>query len=136
MRAFVLAVIVLVALWDLAIGARMLLSAEPWLAHGRDTVWSNAGALGAVPGVVSAFRRLGAFSLHAGIVTLVFAAIGAKHRPTLTALLFTYAITGLVFFATDASYFRGTPYFFAKQFFGVLWAAAIAAHLYEGRARS
>ncbi len=136
MRAFVLAVVVLVALWDVAVGVRMLVVPEPWLAHGRDTVWSNAAALGSVPGVLSAFRRLGAFSLQTGVLTLVLAAIGTKHRPTLTALLFTYALTGVVFFSIDATYFRGTPYFFVKQFFGVLWASAIVAHLYEGRPRS
>ena len=133
MRAFVLAVVILVALWDIAIGARMLLSSEPWLAHGRDTAWSNAGALSAVPAVQSAFQRIGAFSLHAGVSTLVFAALGAKYRPLLTALLFTYAITGLAFFLNDWTYFRGTPYFIVKQLFGALWAAAIVVHVYEGR---
>ena len=133
MRAFVFAVIVVVALWDVAIGARMLLLPEPWFAHGRDTAWGNASALGAVPAVQSAFQRIGAFSLHAGISTLVFAAIGSKYRPLLTALLFTYAITGLGFFLNDTTYFKGTPYFYVKQVFGALWVAAIAAHLYDGR---
>jgi hypothetical protein len=124
---------VIVALWDVAIGARMLLSPEPWLAHGRDTVWGNVAALGAVPGVKAAFQRIGAFSLHAGGSTLVFAAIGARYRPLLTAILFTYAITGLGFFLNDTTYFQGTPYFYVKQAFGALWVAAIAAHLYGAR---
>jgi len=135
MKMGVLAIIAVVALWDIAVGAFLLGSSEPWRAHGPGTLWADASALVVVPAVVSLYRRLGAFSLHAGVMTLVFAAIGMRHRPTLTALLFGYTLTGLAFFATDNAYFRGTPYFLVKQVFGALWTLAIVIHVVEGRRR-
>ncbi len=86
-----------------------------------------------MPAVASLYRRLGAFSLHAGVMTIVFAGVGARHRPTLTALLVGYTLTGLAFFATDHAYFRGTPYFAVKQVFGALWMLALVLDLVEGR---
>lgn len=133
LRLAVLGTIGLVATWDLGVGAYLLASSEPWRAHGPGTLWSENALLAALPPVMSLYRRLGAFSLYAGAMTLVFAAVGHRHRPTLTALLFGYAITGLGFFATDTTYFKGTPYYALKQVFGALWSVAIVLHLLEGR---
>ena len=132
-RIAVLAIIAVIALWDVGVGAMLLGSSEPWRAHGPGTLWADASALAAVPAVASLYRRLGAFSLHAGVMTLVFAGVGARHRPTLNALLVGYTLTGFAFFATDSAYFRGTPYFVVKQVFGALWMLALVLHLLEGR---
>lgn len=131
-RNAVLAIVCLVALYDVITGLRMLLSPEPWRAHG-DSVWSNAGPAAAqLDGIgeltMSLFRRVGAFSLHAGVVALVWAWLGRSDRRVLSALLLTYLATGVGFFATDAAYFRGTRYFLLKQAFGALWAVAAALH--------
>ncbi len=77
-RTAVFAIIGVVALWDVAVGAWLFASPEPWLAHGADTAWARAGADGAL--VMSLYRRMGAFSLHAGVVTLVWAWLGARSR--------------------------------------------------------
>jgi hypothetical protein len=135
LRIAVLVVVAIVAVSDLAVGIFLLASHEPWRAHGPGTVWSESAALASIPAVASLYRRLGAFSLYAGVMTLVFAGVGARHRPTLTALLFGYAIVGVAFFATDTAYFRGTAYYSIKQAFGALWMAAIVMHLIEGRKR-
>ena len=98
----------------------------PELAHGDDTVWAGLDASAA--GVHAALRRLGAFSLHSGAVTLVWTAL-AYRRPALrTWLLFTYLVTGLGFAWTDATYFAGTRYYLMKQILGGLFAAAMVVH--------
>ncbi|MGZ3422190.1 MAG: hypothetical protein ACXVEF_06100 [Polyangiales bacterium] len=134
-RAFVLAVVVLVSLWDVAMGFRLLLLPSPERAHGEGTVWTQATAISSMPAIASLYQRLGAFSLQAGIATLVFAAVGARHRPTLSALLLTYAVTGIGFLINDWTYFRGTPYFVIKQCFGALWFVALLLH-FTDRPRS
>lgn len=133
MKLAVLALMTVIALWDVGMGLRLLFLPSPQLAHGADTAWSSVGVLAGTPGVASMLQRLGAFSLHAGVTTLVLIAIGARYRPVLTAVLFTYAITGLGFLANDLTYFRGTSYLMIKQLFGALWTLAIVLHLIEGR---
>jgi hypothetical protein len=76
---------------------------------------------------------MGAFSLHTGVITAVWAWMARSEPRWLTALLVTYTITGLAFFATDRAYFRGTGYFVGKQVLGALWAAALVGHLVSSR---
>ncbi len=137
-RISVLAIVVLVGLYDALTGLRMLVSAEPWRAHGPDTLWAHAGPAAAQLDAIaqltmSLYRRVGAFSLHAGVITLMLAWLGRRHRPALSALLVTYLITGVAFLATDAAYFRGTFYFAVKQALGAVWAAAVALHFWPTR---
>ena len=133
MKRVVLAIVFLVAFWDVVVGARLLFSSSPQIAHGASTLWAGAGAP-TTPAVASLYHRLGAFSLYAGLMTMAFAAVGARHRPTLTVLLIGYMVTGLGFFWNDLAYFRGTPYFFVKQVFGGLWVLAVIAHFGGRRA--
>jgi len=133
----VLAVVFLVAVFDIAVGVRLLASRAPYLVNGVDALWAresprlydgDAAAL-----LRSLYRRLGAFSLHAGVSTVVWAWFGRDDARVLGALLVTYTLTGTAFFATDRAYFRGTRYFLVKQVFGALWAAALVAHLLGSR---
>ena len=128
-KRIVLFVIAIVALWDVVTGARLLFSSSPNLAHGSSTLWASAPPL--TPAIASLYHRLGAFSLYAGLMTLAFAAVGARHRPTLSVLLVGYMITGVGFFLNDMTYFRGTPYFLVKQAFGVLWTVAVVLHFID-----
>ena len=129
-QAFVLAVIFLVAGFDVIVGVRLLCSPAPFLVNGANgTLWSErAPALW--QGVehdllASLYRRLGAFSLHTGVVTALFAFLVRDTPWMLGALLGTYSLTGLAFLANDRGYFRGTRYFMIKQALGVLWSAAL-----------
>ena len=83
--------------------------------------------------VEALFRRMGAFSLHAGVVTVAGAVLGRKHRALMTGVLVLWMVDGLAFFATDRAAFMGTPYFMAKQVIGGFWALALVVHLLQGR---
>lgn len=135
---FVVIVVGSVGLLDVVTGGWLLFSATPWTAHGPQTVWMNAPAVlssssdaGAL--VEALFRRMGAFSLHAGVVTMASALLGRKHRALMTGVLVLWMIDGLAFFATDRAAFVGTPYFLAKQVIGGFWALALVVHLLQGR---
>jgi len=126
--AFVLAVILGVASFDVVVGARMLASPRPFDVNGAGTLWARAGpaALERDPELVrSVFARLGAFSLHTGVATAVWAVSSIDRPGSLLALLATYTLTGLAFFHGDRKYFAGTRYFVIKQMLGALWAAAL-----------
>jgi hypothetical protein len=133
----VLAIVLVVAAYDVVTGVRLLTSPAPWLVNGSDTLWARATPLveGGEPArlVASMYARLGAFSLHAGVGTAVWAALGRRHRPALTALLVTYLVTGLAFFRGDTTYFQGTNYFVLKQIFGALWVIALILHFWPSR---
>lgn len=127
---FVLLVIVLIATLDFATGVFLLVSPQPWLAHGPDTLWS-LNAAGTPPELaMSLFRRVGAFSLYAGSVTLVWAWLGKSDRKLLSALLITYSVVGVAFAYADNAYFAGTAYLKAKQAIGGAWTAALIAHFW------
>ena len=133
-EVFVLAVILLVAGFDIVVGIRLLCSPAPFLVNGtKGTLWSErAPALwnGVDHGLLaSLYRRLGAFSLHTGVVTALFALLVRDTPWMLSALLGTYTLTGLAFFANDRRYFRGTRYFVIKQALGGLWSAALIVSL-------
>ncbi len=126
---FVLVVVVLIGMLDFATGAFLLASPEPWLAHGRETVWSLAPSVPADLSM-SLFRRIGAFSLYAGTVTIVWAWFGKADRRLLSALLITYSVVGVAFAYADNAYFTGTTYLRLKQAIGAVWTAALLAHFW------
>lgn len=136
-HALVLSVVFLVALYDAVVGVRLLVSPAPYLVNGGDALWAQRtpalwqGEAG--PLLRSLYRRLGAFSLHTGVITAAWAWLGRDEPRLLTALLATYTLTGLAFFANDRTYFRGTRYFAQKQALGALWAAALLGHLFGPR---
>jgi hypothetical protein len=129
----VLSVVFFVAAFDVVVGLRLLFSPRPYLAHGGEGPWARSApsAWSGETAVLlrSLYRRMGAFSLHAGVVTAVWAAMAHGDRRGLTALLVTYAATGLAFFLTDRAYFRKTRYFVTKQALGALWTAALLLNL-------
>lgn len=133
LTVFVLGTIGIVSLFDTAVGAYLLFAREPFLVNGRDALWAKEtpALWGGEAGTLlrSLYRRLGAFSLHTGVATAVWAWLGAGEPRILTALLVTYTLTGLSFFAGDRRYFKGTRYFVIKQALGALWAAALVAQL-------
>lgn len=136
-HTLVLAIVFVVALFDTAVGIRLLASRAPYLVNGSDALWARDsprlynGEAAAV--LRSLYRRLGAFSFHTGVSTAVWAWLGRDDARVLGALLVTYTLTGTAFFVTDRTYFRGTRYFLLKQVLGALWAAALVAHLFGPR---
>ncbi|MCB9781198.1 MAG: hypothetical protein H6742_21710 [Alphaproteobacteria bacterium] len=116
----------IIGLYDVAVGAFMLLADHPGLAHGPGTLWVQApdDAL-----TLSLFRRTGAFSLHAGVAMLVWSALGRTRPPVLLALLLTCAVTGMGFAWTDATFFADTPYRVVKQALGGVFGLALLAHV-------
>lgn len=127
------AVLVGIGLYDVLVGGWLLASSHPFLAHGPDTPWltlADAVEQASPPNAtLGLFRRLGAFSLHAGVCTIVWAAL-AHRRPWLrTALFGTYALTGGAFGATDAAYFPNTPYLHLKHAIGAFFVVALLAHV-------
>lgn len=132
-RRAVLGVVAAVALLDIATGLWMLISTDPWRAHGTDTLWSRAAAeLGSsevlAEALLSAWQRIGAFSFFAGVSSLVWLVFASRDRRLLAALLLTYLGAGLAFGYTDARWFSGTAYHAFKQVVGVAWLAAIGLH--------
>jgi hypothetical protein len=132
----VAAIVILVGLYDVCIGLFMLFSTSPHLAHGTTTLWAHAPELaGQAAGVLaSLFARLGAFSLHAGLISIAWCLTAWRNRRAMTVLLLTYLVSGFAFFASDLRYFAGTPYFMVKQILGTLWVLAIVLHFWPGRA--
>jgi hypothetical protein len=134
LHSSVLGVIFLIALFDSVVGLSLLLSKEPYRVNGRSSLWAQRtpelwnGEAG--PLLHSLYRRMGAFSFHAGVATAVWAWFGRNEPHLLTALLVTYTLTGIGFFVNDQRYFRGTTYFLVKQVFGALWAAALLVHIF------
>jgi hypothetical protein len=135
---FVVIIVASVGLLDVTTGCWLLFSSTPWTAHGTDTVWMRAPAVlssapDAAPLVESLFRRMGAFSLHAGVVTLASAVLGRRHPRLMTGVLVLWMVVGLAFFLTDRAAFAGTPYLGAKQVIGGFWSLALVVHLVSMR---
>src|SRR4051812_41117248 len=112
-------VLIGIGIYDIAVGVLMLSSSTPWMAHGPGTSWIALGeTLRSAPAgdpVMGLFRRMGAFSLHAGVCTIVWASLGHRRPWLQTALFLTYLSTGIAFAVTDAAYFAGTPYLAVKR---------------------
>src|SRR5947207_3195823 len=121
-------IVIIVGLYDVSIGLFMLFSRSPFLAHGPNTVWTY-GSQAADSQIrillASLFDRIGAFSLHAGLASIVWCATAWRNRKAMSALLLTYLLTGLAFFSSDLRYFAGTTYFVVKQVLGAFWMFAI-----------
>ena len=83
--------------------------------------------------LASLFDRIGAFSLHAGLASIVWCATAWRNRKAMSALLLTYLVTGLAFFSSDLRYFAGTTYFVVKQVLGAFWMFAIILHFWPLR---
>ena len=91
----VLAIIALVAAYDIVTGARLLLSPAPHLVNGIDTLWARAVPALAGPGshpdahllIASLFRRLGAFSLHSASSPPSGRSSRRRHPQLITVLL-------------------------------------------------
>ena len=132
-----LATILAVGLYDTSVGLWMLLSAEPWLAHGPGTLWSQLPAITADDDVHqildSLFRRMGAFSLFAGLTSLYVGWRFARQPAQLLGFMILYMVAGLGFAVTDARFFRGTAYYWVKQAIGAAWFVATVALGYTQR---
>ncbi len=131
-RALVFSAVFVVALFDIVTGLRLMLSRTPYRAHGASGVWAErtpAAWSGETEILLrSLYRRIGAFSFHAGVVTVVWAWMARNDPRWLSALLVTYALTGLGFLINDWTFFRGTKYFVWKQVLGTLWTLALVGH--------
>jgi len=134
----VTAAVMLVGVYDVLVGGVLLASSTPWIAHGPGTAWIALGAtLQSAPldvATVGLFRRMGAFSLHAGVCTIVWAGLAVRRPWLQTAQFFTYLATGIGFALTDAQYFAGTPYLMGKHIIGTVFFAAFLGHLALRRA--
>ena len=131
-------IVIIVGLYDVVVGLFMLFSPSPYLAHGPNTVWSYTpqAADSQIRVLLSSlFARIGAFSLHAGVASIVWCATAWRNRKSMGALLLTYLVTGLAFFSSDSRYFAGTTYFAVKQVLGALWMLAIVLHFWPRRQR-
>src|SRR5688572_19182432 len=133
----VLAVILLVAGFDIVTGVRLLVSDAPHLVNGSDTLWARVAPLvntgeGAQL-LASLYGRLGAFSLHVGVTTALLALVARNQPRLLTGLLIVYMVTGCAFFLNDVRFFEGTGYFHVKQALGGLWALALVLQLLSRR---
>ncbi len=137
LRRCITGAVVLVGMYDVAIGLYLLASATPWLAHGPGTPWIGLGAqlVDAAPpdATLGLFRRMGAFSLHAGACTIVWALLGHRRPALQTALFLTYAVSGMGFAITDAAFFPDTSYRIAKHIIGTIFFAALLAHFWLRR---
>lgn len=133
----VLAVVFLVAAFDIVTGLRLLISGAPHLVNGSDTLWARVTPLVSQGQgselLASLYGRLGAFSLHVGVTTALWALFARNQPRLLTALLVTYLVTGGAFFLNDVRFFQGTGYFHLKQALGALWAVALVLQLLSGR---
>ena len=135
-RHVVAGIVIIVGLYDVAIGLFMLFSPSPYLAHGPNTIWTAApqAADSQIKVLLaSLFARMGAFSLHAGVASIVWCATAWRNRKAMSALLLTYLVTGMAFFSSDSRYFTGTTYFVVKQVLGAFWMLAVVVHFWPTR---
>jgi hypothetical protein len=137
LRRCITGAVVSVGIYDVVVGLYLLASSTPWLAHGPGTAWVALGAqlVDAMPpdATLGLFRRMGAFSLHAGVCTIVWAILGHRRPALQTALFLTYAVTGAGFAITDAAFFPDTPYRIAKHIIGTIFFVALLAHFWQRR---
>ena|SRR5689334_11403035 len=127
-------IVIIVGLYDVSIGLFMLFSPPPFLANGSNTVWTYAPQAADSQMrflLASLFARIGAFSLHAGLASIVWCATAWRNRKAMSALLLTYLVTGLAFLSSDSRYFAGTTYLVVKQVLGALWMFAIILHFWR-----
>ncbi len=135
-RHIVAAIVMLVGLYDVSIGLYMLFSPAPQLAHGTSTLWAHAAS--SDPEIQrildSLFARMGAFSFHAGLISIAWCLATWQNPPMMGVLLAAYLVTGLAFFSADVRYFSGTTYFAVKETLGALWILALVLNFWPKRA--
>ena len=136
---FVAMVVASVALLDVATGAYLSFAADPTAAHGDETLWTTLaptirGEEETSQAVISLFRRIGAFQLFAGLMSLIWLGYGLwRQADAITVLLGAYLGVGIIFFWVDRSFFAKTDYFIFKQIIGAVWAMAFVVHLRQRR---
>jgi hypothetical protein len=138
-----LSVVIAVGVYDASVGLYMLFASEPWRAHGPATLWRSLDvdyaslAPDARVLVMSLFRRLGAFSLFAGCVSLFVALTERREPMKLARFMALFVVAGLAFGVTDGTYFAGTRYHLIKQVIGGVWVVSLGVlfwHLRRVRA--
>lgn len=127
---FALATMAIVGAYDLNVGLWMLFTEQPWLAHGPGTLWAVQApwlSRQAEPQALllaSLFQRMGAFSVFAGLMSL-YVSISFRRQPRVIGrFMLVYIVAGLGFAFTDATFFKGTTYFWVKQALGAAWFLA------------
>lgn len=124
------AVLLGIAAYDIAVGLWMLLADTPAAAHGPGTLWDDLPLDAATE---SLLRRLGAFSLHAGLVTAAAAALTHRRPQLRSAMWALWAAGGIGFGWTDATFFANTPYHAVKTAIGAAFAVGVLLHVGRGR---
>lgn len=121
-----------VALYDLMVGAYLLLASEPWWAHGAGTVWGALPGLGVEgdglhPAAESLLRRLGALQMAAGgmLGGVVYASRFDVRVVDVTLAVIAVVGGGLAW--TDAVWFDGTVYLTTKRGIGAVTTAVLLA---------
>jgi hypothetical protein len=132
-RFYIVGLVSAVACLDIVTGVRLMFASAPWLQNSHDTLWSripaDAQANEAVLTLLYAlYGRLGAFSFHVGVVTLIWAWWARTSVLRMRALLVIYALTGGAFFWFDREYFYGTSYFWLKTGISFAWTLALVLH--------
>ena len=126
--SYVVSVIIAIGIYDAYTGLTLLLSDTPGLVNGTGTVWADPATVNGL--TLSLFERIGAFSLHVGVVTMVLGWYSMHHAVLRTVLLLTYFFTGLVFAWHDFRWFAYTDYWYLKQVIGTGFFTALVIQLY------
>ena len=97
------------------------------LVNGKATIWAVPGPVNAF--VLSLFERIGVFSIHVGIVTMLFGWYSRHHPGFRTLLYLSYFFTGLGFAWHDYKWFYQTDYWYMKQVIGLFFFTALVIQL-------
>ena len=132
-RRFVVGMLWAIGLFDVVCGLRMLLGDAPWLQNGQGGPWLALPIdvqvqLATGPVALGLYRRIGAFWLHAGLVTLVWTWWVRRDWRGRTLLLMTYCLSGLGLGWCDATFAAGTDWGVFKQAIGGVWVIGLLAH--------
>jgi hypothetical protein len=132
-RRFILGLLWAIGLFDVACGLRMLLGSTPWLQNGQEAPWlalpvAVQAQLATGPIALGLYRRIGAFWLHAGLVTLAWTWWVRADWRGRTLLLVTYSVSGLALGWCDSTFAAGTDWLVLKRAIGGAWAIALLAH--------
>ena len=131
-RWFVIATLFAIGLFDVVCGLRMLLGDQPWLQNGQQAAWlalppDVLAQLGTAP-TIGLFRRIGAFWLHAGLVTLAWTWWVRHDWRGRTLLLVTYSLSGIGLGWCDDTFAAGTDWLTFKRIVGGVWVLMLLAH--------
>jgi hypothetical protein len=132
-RRFVLGLLFAIGLLDVACGLRMLLGSTPWLQNGQGAPWLALPvdvqaqlATGSI--ALGLYRRIGAFWLHAGLVTLAWTWWVRADWRGRTLLLLTYSVSGVGLGWCDSTFAAGTDWLVFKRAIGGAWTIALLVH--------